>query len=162
LGLIFHQLSSKTAAASLTLAAGFVITAFRPCASQSDSVTKPVMTDRFFISDGGEVRGPYAKDQLRSMWGAGQITAAALYRRDGSEDWKSIEELRLSQAFAVPAKVEAINVVETTGSGAGLVAAGSVMCIVGLLLAFVPNVGGFGGLLLLAGFVMAVVGRMRS
>jgi hypothetical protein len=36
------------------------------------------------------------------------------------------------------------------------------MCIVGLLLAFVPNVGGFGGLLLLVGFVMAVVGRMRS
>lgn len=136
--------------------------AFRPCASQRVSVTNPLMTDRFFISDGGEVCGPFAKDQLRSMWSVGQITAAAQYRRDGSEDWKGIEELRLSDAAAAPARVEATNVVETKGRGAGLVAAGSVMCIVGLLLAFVPNIGGFGGLLLLAGFIMAVVGRLRS
>lgn len=146
----------------MTFAAGFVITGFRPCASKCDSVTKPLVTDRFFISDGGEVRGPYAKDQLRSMWSAGQITAAALYRPDGSEDWKSIEELRLSQAAAFPARVETINVVETTDSGAGLVATGSITCIVGLLLSFVPSVMGFGLLLLLVGFVMAVVGRMRS
>jgi hypothetical protein len=120
------------------------------------------MTDSFFISDGGEVRGPFAKDQLRFMWSAGQITAAAQYCRDGSEDWKRIEELRLSEAAATPAKVEATNVVETKGSGAGLVAVGSIMCIVGLLLAFIPNVGGFGGLLLAVGFIMAVVGRLRS
>ena len=120
------------------------------------------MNDRYLISDGGEVRGPFAKDQLRSMWSAGQITAAALYRRDGSEDWKGIEELRLSEAAAAPAKVVATSVVETKSRGSGLVTAGSIMCIVGLILAFVPNVGGFGGLLLLVGFIMAVVGRLRS
>lgn len=120
------------------------------------------MADRFFISDGGEVRGPFAKDQLRSMWGAGQITAASLYCPEGSEDWNDIAGLQLSEVVNAPSKVETANIVETKGSGAGAVAIGSVLCLIGVVLVFVPNVGALGGLLLLAGFFTAVVGRMMS
>jgi hypothetical protein len=54
------------------------------------------MDDYYYVSDGGEPRGPYAKDQLRSMWSAGQISATTLFCAQGSEEWKSIEELALA------------------------------------------------------------------
>jgi hypothetical protein len=121
------------------------------------------MTDRFFISDGGEMRGPYAKDQLRSMWGAGQITAAAMACAEGSQEWKGIQELQLmAGATPPPIPAEAAKIVETKGSGAGAVAIGSVLCAVGVVLACIPNLAGFGVLLLLAGFFTAVVGRLMS
>ncbi len=121
------------------------------------------MTDRFFISDGGEVRGPYAKDQLRSMWGAGQITAAAMACAEGSQEWKGIQELQLTAgATPPPIPAEAAKIVETKGSGAGAVAIGFVLCAVGVVLACIPNLAGFGVLLLLAGFFTAVVGRLMS
>ncbi len=120
------------------------------------------VADRFFISDGGEVRGPFAKDQLRSMWSAGQITAATVYCPEGSEEWKEVTGLQLSGAATPLSKVETANVVETKGSGAGAVAIGSVLCLIGAVLVFVPSVAALGGLLLLAGFFTAVVGRMMS
>lgn len=55
------------------------------------------MPDYYYISDGSEPRGPYAKDQLRSMWNSGQITATTLFCVQGSEEWKSIEELTLAE-----------------------------------------------------------------
>lgn len=121
------------------------------------------MTDRFFISDGGEVRGPYAKDQLRSMWGAGQITAAAMVCAEGSQEWQNVEALQLS-AGAVPPPIPAqvATVVETKGSGAGAVAVGVVLCLIGVVLACIPNLAGFGVVLLLAGFFTAIVGRLMS
>ncbi len=50
------------------------------------------------ISDGGETRGPYEISQLCSMWGQGLITAAALYWRDGMEEWRPVSELDLGEA----------------------------------------------------------------
>lgn len=49
------------------------------------------------ISDGGEARGPYDLSQLRSMWGQGLITAAALYWREGTDEWKPVSELDLEE-----------------------------------------------------------------
>jgi hypothetical protein len=121
------------------------------------------MTNRFFISDGGEVRGPYAKAQLRSMWGAGQITAAAMVCPEGSQEWQSVEVLQLSPgAVPPPLPSQAATVVETKGSGSGAVAVGFVLCLIGVVLACIPNLAGFGALLLLAGFFTAVVGRLMS
>lgn len=53
--------------------------------------------DRLHISDGGETKGPYGMGQLRSMWGQGLITAAALYWREGMEEWRPVSELDLEE-----------------------------------------------------------------
>jgi hypothetical protein len=55
------------------------------------------MADYYYISDGAEPRGPFAMDQLRSMWRAGQITATSLYCPHGSEEWRSIDSLGLGE-----------------------------------------------------------------
>ena len=123
------------------------------------------MSDRFYLSDGEEVRGPYAKDQLRSMWGSGQITAASLYCAEGSQEWRDILELELSASDDGPTsnkRVEVVGTVETRNRGSGAVAAGSVMSVVGIILACIPDLTGLGILLLLAGFVTAVAGRLKS
>jgi uncharacterized membrane protein YhaH (DUF805 family) len=51
----------------------------------------------FHTSDGGETRGPYEMGQLRSMWGQGLITAAALYWGEGMEEWRPVSELDLEE-----------------------------------------------------------------
>lgn len=48
-----------------------------------------------YLSDGQETRGPYAIEQLRSMWSLGQITADCFYWNEGKNEWRSIVELGL-------------------------------------------------------------------
>jgi uncharacterized membrane protein YhaH (DUF805 family) len=59
--------------------------------------TTAVNEGTLHISDGGETRGPYEMGQLRSMWGQGLITAAALYWREGMEEWRPVSELDLEE-----------------------------------------------------------------
>ena len=121
------------------------------------------MTDRFFISDGGEVRGPFAKDQLRSMWSAGKVTADTMACAEGSQEWKGLGELQLSESLIPPLPpLKVPEVVVTKSSGASTVALGFVLCAVGVVLIFIPNLAGFRGLLLVAGFIAAVSGRLMS
>ena len=131
-----------------------------PCSTAIHAV---MMTERFYISANGESLGPYAKDQLRSMWSAGQVTADTMVCAEGSQEWKGIEELQLSASLMPPlAQPKVPKVVVTKSSGASTVALGFVLCAVGVVLIFIPNLAGFGGLLLVAGFVAAVSGRLMS
>ena len=47
----------------------------------------------YYIAEGDEVTGPFLRDQVQAMWNAGQITAAAQWCYEGSEDWQSIRTL---------------------------------------------------------------------
>ncbi|MBL9160697.1 MAG: DUF4339 domain-containing protein [Verrucomicrobiales bacterium] len=129
------------------------------------------------IIKNGEERGPYTFEQLRSMWSSGQLTADTLYWQEGMPEWKSIDGLGLDLAIQpisspqpsaalqpIPTykhHVQHSGQVTTKSRGAVIVAIGSFMCILGVIMAFTP-VGVYGGLLLLVGFFVAVVGRMMS
>ena len=133
--------------------------------------------NRYRIIQNGEERGPYTFEQLRSMWSSGQITADTLYWQEGMTAWESIDGLGLDLAIQPvsqpqpPAALQRIpppthqvqhsGQVTTKSRGSGIVAIGTIMCIVGVIVAF-TSAGGFGGLLLLVGFFVAVVGRMMS
>lgn len=65
--------------------------------ARTSAGTTAVNEGIFHISDGGETRGPYEMGQLRSMWGRGLITAAALYWREGMEEWRPVSELNLEE-----------------------------------------------------------------
>lgn len=41
----------------------------------------------YFVSDKGEVRGPFAESQLLQMWNSGHITVEAQVCEQGSQDW---------------------------------------------------------------------------
>ena len=94
------------------------------------------MTDRFFISDGGEVRGPYEREQLQSMWKAGQVTASTLYCPEASQEWSSSDKLGLALAPAAqpsphnPARAE-----KAGGSGVLVVGWVSLALALGVMLA---------------------------
>lgn len=47
----------------------------------------------YFIHYGDQTRGPYALDQIRSMWASGIITADAVYCVETESVWKPIAEL---------------------------------------------------------------------
>lgn len=47
----------------------------------------------FHIHVNGETKGPYALDQIQTMWGAGAITADTQYWHEGSEKWLPVSEL---------------------------------------------------------------------
>ena len=111
------------------------------------------------------------------MWSLGQITADTLYWQEGMSEWESIDGLGLDLAIQpvsppqpptalqrIPSSTHQVHdsgQVTTKSRGSSIVAIGSIMCIVGVLVAFTAS-GGFGGLLLLVGFFVAVVGRMMS
>jgi hypothetical protein len=82
---------------------------------------KSPVEEPVYISDGGDALGPYARDQLRSMWSSGLITAATLYWKQDSEEWRSVSELDLSGAKHVREKDQGTNaageVVKNTRSG---------------------------------------------
>src|SRR5437879_6178918 len=59
----------------------------------------------FFIHCQGQNRGPYALDQIRSMWASGIITADTLYWVQAESVWKPIVELlatRRTETASVP------------------------------------------------------------
>ena len=58
--------------------------------------TKPCM---YYLYCKGEQRGPYAMDQVRSMWASGIVTADSLYWNEAEQGWKLVTEL-----FAVKAE----------------------------------------------------------
>jgi hypothetical protein len=45
----------------------------------------------FHIKSMGEEKGPYTREQLRSMWDNGAITADTVFRSVNSPDWRSLE-----------------------------------------------------------------------
>lgn len=136
-----------------------------------------VRPDHYLLLVGAEQRGPYALSQLRTMWRSGSITADSLYWQESMTEWESIDGLGLDLAIQPvppplpPAALQRIppsthqvhhsGQVTTKSRGSGIVAIGSIMCIVGVIMTFTPA-RIFGGLLLFVGFFVAVVGRMMS
>lgn len=55
----------------------------------------------YWVSQAGQVFGPYTIAQLDAMWSSGQITADALTCLDGSEYWRPVIEL-MRQAESPP------------------------------------------------------------
>ena len=49
--------------------------------------------DLYFIHAQEETQGPYTREQLKSMWTAGSLTADALYWQDAAQAWCSLREL---------------------------------------------------------------------
>ena len=47
----------------------------------------------YYLYCNGERRGPYAIEQVRSMWASGIITADTLYWNDSEQGWKPVTEL---------------------------------------------------------------------
>src|SRR5262249_53465049 len=47
----------------------------------------------YFVHYGGETRGPYLIDQIRSMWASGIITADAVYWNEEHSAWELVVEL---------------------------------------------------------------------
>ena len=45
------------------------------------------MDDQYWLTIGGEQRGPYTIAQLRSMWNSGSITVNTLYWQHGFDEW---------------------------------------------------------------------------
>ena len=133
--------------------------------------------NQYRIYCNGEDRGPYTVEQLRSMWSSGQLTTDALYWCDGMSEWEPIDKLHLDSAIqpvssppAIPSlqrmppsshHVHHTGRVTTKARGSGIVVLGTLMCIAGVILLF-TSMGGFGSLLLVIGFLVAVVGRMMS
>jgi hypothetical protein len=111
------------------------------------------------------------------MWSAGQITADAVFWQEGMSEWEPIDALGLDLAIqpislpvaSVPVQptrlpshhVHHTGKVTTKASGSGIVALGSIMCIVGVFLIF-TSIAAVGGILLFVGFFVAVIGRMMS
>lgn len=57
---------------------------------------------------GGEQRGPYVLDQIRSMWSSGSLTADTLWWTEGMTEWALIQALPLSSVPpAVPQQAAA-------------------------------------------------------
>ena len=50
----------------------------------------------------GEQRGPYAMEQVRSMWASGIITADTLYWNESNQEWKPVTELLAVKAESPP------------------------------------------------------------
>jgi hypothetical protein len=135
------------------------------------------MNNTYRIYHGGQEKGPYTFEQLRSMWSAGHLTADTLYWQEGMADWQPLHELGLDLAIqpisppvrsfpAQPTRLPTHHVhhtgkVATKSHGSGVVAVGSIMCFVGTVMIFTP-MSGVGGFLLFIGFFVAVVGRMMS
>jgi hypothetical protein len=135
------------------------------------------MTYRIFQD--GQAKGPYTFAQLRSMWASGHLTADALYRQEDASDWEPIERLALDPAIreivSTPAPplpssqptrlpthhVQHAGKVVTKSHGSGVVALGSILCFVGVILMITPA-RALGAALLFIGFFVAVVGRMIS
>jgi hypothetical protein len=131
------------------------------------------------IMQDGQAKGPYTFAQLRSMWASGHLTADALYRQEGAADWEPIERLALDTAIQEtvstpapplpspePTRLPKYHVhpgekVVTKSRGSGVVAVGSILCFIGLILMVTP-VRTLGAALLFIGFFVAVVGRMMS
>lgn len=139
-------------------------------------ISRSAMNNIYRIYHDGQERGPYTFEQLRSMWSSGQLTADTLYWQDGMTEWKPLHQLGMDMAIqpvsppaitmpSQPTRLPSHHVhhtgkVTTKSHGSGVVAAGSIMCIVGVFLAFAyPPIG---GLLLFVGFFVAVVGRLMS
>lgn len=59
----------------------------------------------YYISDAGEQRGPYTRNQLTRMWDSGAVTAEALYSAEGMTEWRRLEEL-VGTAAEEPPKAE--------------------------------------------------------
>lgn len=135
------------------------------------------MSNTYRIFYGGEEKGPFTFEQLRSMWSSGQLTADTQYWQEGMSDWEPIEGLGLDLAIqTVPEqpvyyREEAVRLpqhhvhhsgkVSTKAHGSGIVALGAIMCFVGVFMIFTPA-GWLGGILLFIGFFVAVIGRMMS
>jgi len=64
------------------------------------------MNTPFYISNGGEVQGPYEMGQLRTMWKAGQITADFVYWHEESNEWRSVAQLNLGAEEAPSAPLQ--------------------------------------------------------
>lgn len=47
----------------------------------------------YYIAEGEQVTGPFVQSQLRAMWNAGQITAAAQACLEGTEEWEPLRFL---------------------------------------------------------------------
>lgn len=114
------------------------------------------------IHQRGEDKGPYTIEQLGSMWQSGGVTADAQFWTPGMTTWKPVHELQLGG----PARPPLPQHVVTKSNGSGMVAVGSIMCIVGVVLLMASSAGivftVIGGLLLFIGFIIAVIGRMMS
>jgi hypothetical protein len=133
--------------------------------------------NRYRINLNGEERGPYTFEQLRSMWSSGYITADTLYWQEGMAEWEPIEKLQLdlpvqpvsrsqpsTSLQRIPPSshyVHHTGRITTKARGSIFVAIGALMCFTGVILLF-TSVGGVGTMLLVLGFVLAVVGRMMS
>jgi hypothetical protein len=138
----------------------------------------------YYIMLNDQKAGPYTVGQLRSMWHSGAVTAQTQYWFEGAKAWMSLIKLRnilepaaiqpvISVVASQPTRlapqrmpasshhVRHTGQVTTKARGSGLVALGSIMCFVGVFLAFTP-IGGVGGTLLFVGFFVAVIGRMMS
>jgi hypothetical protein len=113
------------------------------------------------------------------MWASGHLTADALYRDEEAPDWEPIHGLALDAeiqgivsatppplVLSRPSRLPEHHVhhpsnVATKSHGSGIVALGSVMCFVGVILIFTP-IRVVGAILLFVGFFVAVSGRMMS
>jgi len=51
------------------------------------------VTDEYHLYISGEVKGPYSKKQLKSMWENGLITSDSQYWREGLDEWCYLENL---------------------------------------------------------------------
>jgi hypothetical protein len=77
----------------------------------------------YWLSDGGQVTGPFAPEQIRNMWNAGHITAASLLCQDGSERWEQARPLieRWSQVSPLP-RTQTVIVEETKSDTISIIA----------------------------------------
>ena len=70
------------------------------------------MDDQYWITIGGEQRGPYTLGQLRSMWHSGAITGNTLYWQQGFDEWLPlsllIEDLEPAPPPPLPSKPQII------------------------------------------------------
>lgn len=46
----------------------------------------------YHINDNCKVTGPFAEEQLINLWKAGQVTANAMVRLEGTEEWVHIQD----------------------------------------------------------------------
>jgi len=61
------------------------------------------MNESYFLYYGGEKRGPFALDQLKSMWASGSVAADAVYRLENEEEWKPLADFMSVPPAATPA-----------------------------------------------------------
>lgn len=71
--------------------------AFREDCGIEVSATSHADQTTFQLVCGGEHRGPYALDQIKSMWSMGAITADTLYLNEADATWKPLREFLSTQ-----------------------------------------------------------------